>query len=88
VVFSVIGSLVVRVILAPYLSVIQAVGLALISSIIGQLGDLVESMIKRDVKIKDASATIPGHGGVLDRFDSVLFTSPLIYYFFKYFIFE
>ena len=88
VIFSIIGSLAVRLILAPYLSVIHAVGLALISSIVGQLGDLVESMIKRDVKIKDASATIPGHGGVLDRFDSVLFTSPLIYYFFKYFILE
>lgn len=88
IVFSIIGSLVVRLILAPYLSVVHAVGLALISSIVGQLGDLVESMIKRDVKIKDASATIPGHGGVLDRFDSVLFTSPLIYYFFKYFILE
>jgi len=86
--FSILGSLVARWILAPYLSLVQAVGLALISSILGQLGDLVESMIKRDVKIKDASATIPGHGGVLDRFDSVLFTSPLIYYFFKYFILE
>jgi phosphatidate cytidylyltransferase len=85
---SIIGILIARWLVAPYLSIIQAVGLALITSVVGQLGDVVESMIKRDVKIKDASATIPGHGGALDRFDSLLFTAPLIYYFFKYFILD
>lgn len=88
VLFSLIGILIARHWIAPYLSFTQAVGLALIASVVGQLGDFVESMIKRDVKIKDASETIPGHGGVLDRFDSLLFTSPLIYYFFKYFILD
>ena len=86
--FSIIGILIARWLVAPYLSIIQAVGLALVASVVGQLGDVVESMIKRDVKIKDASATIPGHGGALDRFDSLLFTAPLIYYFFKYFILD
>ncbi|MCK5126568.1 MAG: phosphatidate cytidylyltransferase [candidate division Zixibacteria bacterium] len=52
----------------------------------GQLGDLVESLWKRAIGIKDSSAIIPGHGGVLDRFDSLLFASPVVYLYLKYII--
>ncbi len=58
---------------------------ALVASIIGTCGDLIESMFKRSVNIKDSGHMLPGHGGILDRFDAVMFVSPivaLLYYFF------
>ena len=53
----------------------------IVVSIFAQLGDLVASYIKRYAKIKDFGNVLPGHGGVLDRIDSILFTGPVIYYF-------
>lgn len=60
--------------------------LAVIASIFSQIGDLVASKIKRWAKIKDYGNIMPGHGGVLDRFDSIIFSSPIIYYYIKLFI--
>jgi len=51
-----------------------------VGSIAAQLGDLSASALKRRMGIKDYGNLIPGHGGIMDRFDSVLFTAPLIYY--------
>jgi len=62
-----------------FLSIGEAVALAVLVTIAGLAGDLVESALKRDAGVKDASRIIPGHGGVLDRFDSCLFVFPAAY---------
>lgn len=59
--------------------------LGLCIALAATMGDLVESAIKRYAGIKDSGSLIPGHGGILDRFDSVMFTTPLVYYFIQIF---
>ena len=55
-----------------------------VSALISMVGDLAASAIKRDYEIKDYGKLIPGHGGILDRFDSIIFTAPIIYYLLVY----
>ena len=59
----------------------QAILLGLAVSVFGQLGDLVESLLKRNMGVKDSSKLIPGHGGFLDRLDSIVFAGIVVYYY-------
>jgi phosphatidate cytidylyltransferase len=68
----------------PQMGVAARIVLGLAIAAVGIVGDLFESLLKRSVNIKDASAVIPGHGGVLDRIDALLFAAPVYYVFVRY----
>jgi phosphatidate cytidylyltransferase len=65
----------------PDVSLVKIGILAFVGSIIGQLGDICESAIKRSYGLKDASSLLPGHGGILDRLDCLIFIAPFVYYY-------
>jgi phosphatidate cytidylyltransferase len=70
-----------------WFSIWVALVIAAIVAVLGPLGDLSESLIKRDYGVKDMGKLIPGHGGVMDRFDSSFFTVPAVFFFLFYFVF-
>jgi phosphatidate cytidylyltransferase len=78
-VFAVITSIACKYLFIETLMLGDALVIGLIVGVIGQVGDLAESMLKRDAGVKDSSAFFPGHGGFLDRFDSIMFVSPAVY---------
>lgn len=85
-VFAIITMVIAKFVVLNFLEWKDVFIIGLIVGIIGQIGDLVESLIKRDAGVKDSSALIPGHGGIFDRFDSLLFSAPVIYFYLTSFL--
>ena len=88
---GVFSTLVIFIVLSPYfinIDWIPKIFIGLTLPIIGFFGDITMSAIKRDLKVKDTSRLIPGHGGILDRVDSLIFTAPWFFHMLAFFVFD
>jgi phosphatidate cytidylyltransferase len=81
---AIAAAIAAKYLVLTFLPLGSAIVIGAIVGTIGQLGDLVESLLKRDAGVKDSSMLIPGHGGALDRFDSILLVAPCVYLYLHY----
>jgi phosphatidate cytidylyltransferase len=86
-VFSFITGYIFHLTYIDSLTLLQCMVIALIAGTFGQVGDLLESLFKRDAEVKDSSSILPGHGGFLDRFDAPLFVAPVVYLYLRFVVF-
>ena len=86
-IIGLIGSIVGAIIAKSWfldISILNAIAAGILIGVFGQFGDLSESIIKRNLQVKDSGGIIPGHGGILDRVDSLLFSAPVFYYYYRF----
>jgi len=84
---AVLTSYLCYLVLLKELGLVNVLMIGVICGSIGQLSDLIESLFKRDANIKDSSKIIPGHGGILDRFDSEILVAPAVYFYLRFVVF-
>lgn len=83
-IFTLVASLIYHYIQTDFITLKDALVCGILIGTVGQIGDLFESMLKRYTEVKDSSRIIPGHGGVLDRLDSLIFVLPILYIYFSF----
>jgi phosphatidate cytidylyltransferase len=85
-VMAVVAGLLCKLVFFPEIPAAHALALGAVLGTIGQVGDLAESLLKRGSNVKDSGTLLPGHGGMLDRVDSILFCAPVLYYYSRLFV--